>query len=115
MQDFRNLGAWCKAHALALEIYRRTGSLPREEIFGVTMQLRRVSVSIATRIVEGCGRERDSEFSVDLYKAVSSCNELEYLLLLAHDLGFLDSEAKEQLAATVVEVRKMIFGLLKKL
>jgi four helix bundle protein len=62
MQDFHHVEAWKKAHSLVLEIYRETRTLPREEIFGVTMQLRRSAVAIATRIAEGCGREHNAEF-----------------------------------------------------
>ena len=57
MRDFREVGAWPKAHALVLRIYRETKALPREEMLGVTMLIRRSATAIATRIAEGSGRE----------------------------------------------------------
>jgi four helix bundle protein len=89
--------------------------LPKEEIFGVTMQLRRSATTLATRIAEACGRDTSSEFAADLRRSTAASNELEYLLLLAKDLEYLNSEAYEQLTADVIEVRKMIYGLLRKL
>jgi four helix bundle protein len=115
MQDFRNVDAWQKAHALVLAVYRDTQKMPREEIFGVTMQLRRGATSIATRIAEGTGRNGDVEFAVDLRKAGAACNELEYLFVLASDLGYWKPELSEARIAEVVVVRRVIFGLLRKL
>jgi four helix bundle protein len=115
MQDFRNVEAWQKAHALVLAVYRDTQTMPREEIFGVTMQLRRGSTAIATRIAEGTGRSSDADFAVDLRRAGASCNELEYLFLLARDLGYWKPEISEALIVQVVQVRKVIYGLVRKL
>jgi four helix bundle protein len=115
LQDFRNLDVWERAHRLVLAIYKATATLPREEIFGVTMQLRRAATAVPTRIAEGCGRDSNLEFAVDLRKAVAACKEVEYLLLLAKDLGYLKPEIHDSLSAETVEVRKMIYGLLRKL
>jgi four helix bundle protein len=78
---------WEKAHSLVLDVYRETKGFPREELFGITMQLRRSAVAIATRIAEGCGRDGNVDFAVDLRRAKSSFSELEYGILLARDLG----------------------------
>jgi four helix bundle protein len=115
MQDFRNVDAWKKAHALVLAIYGETQTLPREEVFGVTMQLRRGAVAIATRIAEGTGRSNNVEYGVDLRRAAASSNELEYLMLLTRDLGYWKPDLCERLVADAIEVRKMIFGLVRKL
>jgi four helix bundle protein len=115
MQDFRNVGAWEKAHALVLSVYRDTQSMPREEVFGITMQLRRGAMAVATRIAEGAGRSNNVEYAVDLRKPAASSNELEYLMVLARDLGYWKPELCERLVADAVEVRKMIFGLARKL
>jgi four helix bundle protein len=72
-------------------------------------------MGVATRIAEGCGRENNLEFAVDLRKGIATCSEVEYLVLLARDLEYLNSEICEKLTADVVEVRKMIYGLLRKL
>jgi four helix bundle protein len=115
LQDFRKLDVWKRAHELVLTVYRTTQSLPKEELFGVTMQLRRTATAIPTRIAEGCGRDANSEFVADLRRGLVACNETEYLVLLAKDLGYLNSEVHDRLSAETVEVRKMIYGLLRKL
>jgi len=63
MRDFRELDVWRKAHQLALDVYRTTDSLPKSEVFGITVQLRRAAVAIPTRIAEGCGRDGGLEFA----------------------------------------------------
>jgi len=88
MQDFRNIEAWRKAHNLALSVYRETLTLPKDEVFGLTIQLRRSATAIATRIAEGTGRSVVIEFAGDLRRAAPSCNELEYLIVLARDLRY---------------------------
>jgi four helix bundle protein len=98
-----------------LAIYRATQTLPKEELFWVTMQLRRTATAIPARIAEGCGRDSNAEFVVDLRRGQAACNETEYLLLLAKDLGYLKAEMHENLNAETVEVRKMLYGLLRKL
>jgi four helix bundle protein len=115
LQDFRKLDVWKRAHELVLSVYRATQSLPKEEVFGVTMQLRRTTATIATRIAEACGRDASGEFAADLTRSTVACNETEYLLLLAKDLGYLSPELHDSLSAETVEVRKMIYGLLRKL
>lgn len=98
-----------------LAIYRASQDLPKEEVFGITIQLRRAATSIPTRIAEGCSREARSEFTADLRRSVAASNELDYLLLLAKDLGYLKPEIHDSLSTETVEVRKMIYGLLRKL
>ena len=115
MQDFRKLDVWKRAHELVLAVYRATQGLPKEEVFGVSMQLRRTATSIPTRVAEGCGRDSNAEFVVDLRRGQAACNETDYLLLLAKDLGYLKPEIYDSLNAETVEVRKMIYGLLRKL
>jgi four helix bundle protein len=115
VQDFRELDVWKKAHALVLAIYRVTERFPQIENFGLTIQLRRSASSIAMRIAEGCGRGNNQEFGVELRRVTASATELEYLLLLAHDLSYIDKQDHGQLSDGTVEVRKMITGLLKRL
>jgi four helix bundle protein len=113
MQDFRTIDAWKKAHDLVLSLYRQTLSLPKEEAFGITIQLRRSATAIATRIAEGAGRALPVEFATELRRSAASCNELEYLIVLAKDLNYWKPEIAERLIADTVEVRKMIFGFLR--
>ena len=81
MQDFRNLSVWTKAHNLTLEVYRLTETFPRSEGFGLAIQVRRASSSIATNLAEGCGRT-PPEFGRFLQIAFGSAWEVEYQLLL---------------------------------
>jgi four helix bundle protein len=98
-----------------LAVYKASQTLPKDEVFGVTMQMRRTSIAIATRIADGCGRDSDAAFAVELKRGLAACSETEYHLLLAKDLGYLKPELHDGLSAETVEVRKMIYGLLRKL
>ncbi len=88
MQSFRNLSVWEKAHHLTLDVYRITERFPRTEMFGLTSQLRRASSSIAINLAEGAG-VRSWNFARFVQIAFGSASEVEYELLLAHDLAFL--------------------------
>lgn len=113
MRDFRNIKAWEKAHQLNLEIYKHTELFPKEEKYGLISQVRRPSTSIATNIAEGCGHNSIKEFSRYINISVASCSETEYLLILSKDLKYIEKKAAEELISLVVEVRKMLNGLLK--
>lgn len=115
MQDFRSLQVWRKAHSLALAVYKATASMPKEERFGLTQQMRSAAVSIAANISEGCGRHGDAEFARFLQMGMGSASELEYHILLASDLGFLDGATSEPLDAGVVEVKRMLASLIRRL
>ena len=97
MKDFRKQKVWQKAHDLALEVYRVTEAFPKREVFGLTSQIRRAVVSIPANIAEGCGRDTDADFARFLQIAISPASELEYHLLLAHDLGFVSDLGYEPL------------------
>jgi four helix bundle protein len=92
MKDFRELNVWQKAHRQTLAAYAATASFPVEERFGLTSQIRRCSASIAANIAEGCGRRGNGEFHRFLQIAAGSASELEYHFLLAHDLGYLETD-----------------------
>lgn len=89
MRDFREIKVWHKAHGLTLDIYRSTAIFPREELYGLTSQLRRASSSIPANIAEGCGRGGNAELARFLQIGMGSASELEYHILLAHDLTYL--------------------------
>jgi four helix bundle protein len=114
MQDFREIQARQRAHRLVMHVYKAAEKLPSSENFGLLLQLRRSATSIATRIAEGSGRDANHEFAAELRRARAAGHELEYLLLLSHDLGYLTDEVHAALAAEVIEVRKMISGFLKR-
>ena len=106
MKDFRKLSVWQKAHELTLMVYQATRSLPREELYdGLTSQLRRGATSIPSNIAEGCGRGSDAGFGRFLQMALGSASEVEYQLLLAHDLRLLERVSHEQLTTRCTEVK----------
>src|SRR5450432_1377471 len=115
MQSFKSLKVWEKAHALTLDIYRSSASFPREEMYGLTSQMRRSSASIGANIAEGTCRKGDVEFGRFVQIAMGSASELEYHLLLAKDLELLESFDYERLAEEVIEVKRMLASLLLKL
>jgi four helix bundle protein len=89
MKDFRSLQVWTKSHQLTLAVYRATANFPKEELYGLTSQIRRSCSSIAANFAEGYGRRGNGEFHRFLQMAMGSASELEYHILLAHDLGLL--------------------------
>lgn len=111
MKDFKELKVWHKAYALSLAVYERSRSFPREEIYGLTSQLRRAAVSVGANIAEGCGRRSDGEFIRFWQIARGSASEMEHHLLLARDLKFLTGEAHRDLEKKVIEVQRMLTSL----
>jgi four helix bundle protein len=114
VNDFRKLKVWEKAHALTLAIYRETSGFPREELYGITSQMRRASASVAANIAEGYGRGRDGEFHHFLTIAAGSAVELEYFLLLSFDLKILSAGTYHDMQQQILEVQRMLSGLLRK-
>src|SRR5579863_4615071 len=115
VKDFHELKVWQKAHALTLSVYRVTAEFPREELYGLTSQLRRASASIAANLAEGCGRSGDAEFARFCSMAMGSASELEYHLLLAKDLKLIKTADYDQLAPRAIELKRMLTALLQKL
>ena len=114
MKDFRDLKVWDRAHQLTLDVYRATSGFPREELYGLTSQIRRCSASIGANIAEGCGKRGNGEFQRYLQIASGSASELAYHLLLARDLQFLADSSYEQLSKNLSEMRRMLTALLQK-
>lgn len=115
MQDFKSLKVWQKSHQLALAVYKATTRFPRDELYGLTSQMRRSSSSIPANIAEGCGRDRDADFARFLRIAMGSANELEYHCLLSRDLGLLNGESHERLGGNVTEVKRMLNAFIQTL
>lgn len=115
MGNYKELAVWVKAHQLVVKIYKTTERFPKEEMFGLTSQMRRSAASIPANIAEGSGRGGDGELGRFLHIAKGSSTELEYHLLLAHDLGFLETALHRQLEQDVIEIQRMISGLIQKL
>lgn len=112
MGRFENLEVWKKAHAVVLKTYGATAAFPNEERYGLTSQIRRSAASIPANIAEGCGHNRDTELARFIGYAVGSSNELEYHLLLARDLGYLEQSTYSTLIDSVREVGRMLSSLL---
>ena len=115
MRDFHNLLIWQRSHQLTLDVYKVSQSFPKEELFGLTSQIRRAISSIPTNIAEGCGRGSDADFCRFLQISMGSASETEYELQLAHDLGYLDDAAYESLNGKVIEVKRMLSSLIIKI
>src|SRR5256884_4394663 len=115
MQDFRKLRVWAAAHQLTLAAYRITRRFPRDELYGLTAQIRRSAASICANIAEGCGRRSRREFARFLDIAQGSASELEYHWILACDLGLLDQTNYESITAAVTDVKKMLTGLVRRI
>lgn len=115
MRDFRKLKVWERSHDLALAVYKETAAFPKDELYGLTSQLRRACASIPANIAEGCGRSGPAELSRYLHIAMGSASELEYFLLLGRDLGLLEAAQYEPLAGEVIEVKRMLTSLIQRL
>src|SRR5213594_2055511 len=115
MRDFRELKVWEKAHNLTLAVYKATASFPKDELYGLTSQIRRSCASIAANIAEGCGRSGEAELARFLHIALGSASALEYHLLLTRDLAFLGHKDYEHLANEVTEVKRMLTSFIQKL
>jgi four helix bundle protein len=108
MEDFKDLRVWVKAHELTLDVYQKTRSFPKEEMYGLTSQMRRAAASVGANIAEGCGRRSDGEMRRFLQIARGSANEPEYHLLLAKDLRLLQAAEFADLEARVLEIQRML-------
>jgi four helix bundle protein len=111
MQHFRNLVVWQRSHALVLELYRVTGSFPKDERFGLVSQLRRAAASVPTNIAEGAKRQGRQDYARFLNIAEGSLSETEYLVLLSRDLQYLPAEAAERILSEAAEIARMLNGL----
>ena len=108
MRQFRKLQVWQKSHTLTLLVYQLTKTFPMEERYGLTSQLRRSAASIPSNIAEGCGRKSNKEFLRFLEIALSSGYELEYQVLLAHELQYIKQSNYQHISTKTVEVNKML-------
>jgi len=115
LRDFKTLQVWEKSHHLTLAVYQTTVSFPKDEMYGLTSQMRRAVVSIPANIAEGCGRNGDAELARFLQISMGSASELEYYFLLARDLKLIDQAVCIQLERDLVEVKRMLNSFLQKL
>lgn len=114
MQNYKDLLVWKRAHEFTLHIYQLVLSFPKEEMYNLTSQLKRSSLSIAINIAEGTGRFSQKDLAHFLQISLGSCHEVEYLLLLSRDLGFIENDIYDALNNEINEIKAMLISLIKK-
>jgi len=115
MKDFKKQIIWQRSHTLTLKIYKATKTFPKEELYGLTSQIRRAIVSIPTNIAEGCGRRTNAELANFLNIASGSASEVEYELLIAKELEYITAEQHNLWTQEICEIRSMLAAYMHKL
>lgn len=115
MKTHRDLKVWNNSISLVTKVYKMTSVFPKEELFGITSQLRRAAVSIPSNIAEGAARTSRKEFHKFLSIALGSASELETQLIISRNLNYLTIENSESLINELITIQKMIQSLMKNL
>ena len=115
MRDHTKLRAFELADEIAVLVYRVTAEFPKEELYGLTSQMRRAAVSVPSNIVEGCARDSQADYLRFLYMAFGSLRELHYQLSLSKRLGFLCDRDSSLIEPKIVETEKVLNGLVRAL
>ena len=115
LKNFKALKVWQKSYRLCLKVYRLSAAFPTDERYGLTAQIWRSSVSIPSNIAEGYGRKTKTDYIRMLYIAYGSICELETQVLLACDLGFINTTKGEPVKVNLKEVERMLMALIKAL
>ena len=115
MKDYRQLAVWDRSHRLTLAVYAATKSFPKEELFGLTSQLRRACASVPANLAEGCGRDSDAELKRFIDIAHGSASEAEYHFLLAADLKLIPAAQHSALADEIGQIKRMLGAFARKL
>ncbi len=106
MRDHKKLRAFEMADEIAVVVYRVTSGFPKEELFGLTSQMRRAAVSVPSNIVEGCARDSQADYVRFLNIAFGSLRELHYQLNLSQRLGFMSNQDSSLIELKIVETEK---------
>jgi len=112
MRDFKRLDVWTRAVDLGEEVYKITKDFPGHEIYALTSQLRRASVSVSSNIAEGCGRRTSRDFVQFLYNAMGSLREVESQLIIASRLSYLSEDRLKELSADIDKLSRMLNGFI---
>jgi four helix bundle protein len=113
-QDFKNVEVWKLSFEYALDIYKNViPSIPKDELYGLSSQLRRAVLSISNNISEGCGRKTQKDFASFLYNALGSTKEVENLLLFSKQLGFISETKHKELNDRLEIIGKKLMNFLK--
>lgn len=113
IQSFTDLNAWKESHKLVLMIYEITKKFPKEEMFGLTNQLRRAAVSITSNIAEGFSRQSYKEKTHFYSTSLGSTTEVQNQILIARDVKYIDNREFQKMAEQTIVVHKLINGLIK--
>lgn len=112
-QDFKGLAVWKLSFEFVKEVYRILPSFPKEELYGMNSQLRRAVISISSNIAEGTGKKSNRDFANFLYISLGSCKEVESLLLLSKDLGYISQTKFNELNEKLDHIGRMLTNLIK--
>lgn len=115
IKNFKDLRIWQEGIKLVKDIYFLTKSFPKDEIYGLSSQMRRSAVSIPSNIAEGFRRYHNKEYKQFLYITLGSCAELETQVIIAHDLEYINKNAKEEITKNIQYICRMVFKLIQKL
>ena len=113
LKTHKDLDVWKKSVALVTTVYELTKSFPKDEIYGITNQIRRSAVSVPSNIAEGSARQGNKEFTQFLYISLGSLTELETQLLISNNLQYLSENDFESLMVDIKEIGKMLIGLIR--
>ena len=113
MRDFRKIDAWRLADDFAVAIYEASRSFPREELYGLTSQLRRAAYSVPANIAEGASRSSKKDFLHFLYISRGSCSEAHYFIHLSGRLGYLGAQDHDRLDAMASQTGRTLAGLIR--
>jgi len=113
IKEFYNLEAWRKANSLALSVYKLTKDFPKEELYGIISQMRRAAISVTSNIAEGFSRYHFNDKVRFYYNSRGSVSEVQSLILLSFDLGYIKKSNKDSLLSQCDDVRMLINGLIR--
>ncbi len=114
IKNFTDLNTWKEAHRLVLAVYKITQNFPREELFGLTSQIRRAAISITSNVAEGFSRKSYKEKSQFYSMALGSLTEVQNQTIIARDLGYIAEKVFKEIEELVIIVSKLLNGLIKK-
>mgnify|MGYP003450571294 CR=1 FL=1 len=115
MRDYKKLEVWHKSYILGINIYSITKTFPKEEVYGLTSQMRRASISIPSNIAEGSRKSTDKDFKSFLHIAYGSCAELEVQVMYAKDFNYISQEVSSSLLEKISQVSRMLNSFIKTL
>lgn len=115
MRNFKNYEVWKLSHGLVLKIYELVSEFPDEEKFAMVSQMKRAAYSVSSNFAEGCGRMSDKEFNRFLQISLGSAHELEYFVLLAKDLKYIDKVTFSTINEDINKIKSMLYKLSQKL